>query len=451
MTDEIIDEPVIEATIAAARGATGEFCRAAAPAARLRPHRRERGGLTGGAQVARTYDAVMDARFAEIPALLSDTCPPAPRRSASCSRVVSTWWQIQLDPHNRSQRRRHSRTQRGRRDRRRSSSGPKREPARAEAWFYLGGADRRARPVAGAARPDTGRRTGWQAHQELRSSGRSCSTPRSRTPTSGSACTTTTPPWRPRPRGCCAGCCSCRAGIASRDFEEMLRARSAGQLLRSEADYQLHLVYLLVRETAAAGPRAAAGAGRATPAQPAFSSANRRNRGRLHAEPRGQPARVADAARPGARGSGGLLRRWRCARAELGVALELYHTGQPEAAIPHLRAGDRREAASAGRRRSARAAAARLRLRPARAARPGGRGVPRRARRESRRRSVEDRAACARGTATPRADTMITTHGDRDLASSSIVASTDVDRSRQRLDRVGAIGRGLRAMKTTIF
>ena len=59
--------------------------------------------LTGGIQVARTYDAVMDARFSAVPALLADTCPPAPREVCQLLGVVSSWWQIQLDPHDRRQ------------------------------------------------------------------------------------------------------------------------------------------------------------------------------------------------------------------------------------------------------------------------------------------------------------------------------------------------------------
>jgi hypothetical protein len=53
--------------------------------------------LTGAAQVARTYDAIMDARFTEIPALLSDTCPPAPPEACRLLSLVSLWWQIQQD------------------------------------------------------------------------------------------------------------------------------------------------------------------------------------------------------------------------------------------------------------------------------------------------------------------------------------------------------------------
>ena len=94
--------------------------------------------LTGGLQVARTYDAIMDADFSAVPRLLLDTCPPAPREVCQLLAVISSWWQIQVDPHNR-----------GQDDVFRTNVDvaigavqrwTEREPGRAEAWFYLGGA-----------------------------------------------------------------------------------------------------------------------------------------------------------------------------------------------------------------------------------------------------------------------------------------------------------------------
>jgi hypothetical protein len=94
--------------------------------------------LTGARELARAYEAVFDARFEALPALLAATCPPAPRETCQLMEVVALWWQIQLDPHDRS------------RDARFeslaeaaigvTSAWTTREPMRAEAWFYLGGA-----------------------------------------------------------------------------------------------------------------------------------------------------------------------------------------------------------------------------------------------------------------------------------------------------------------------
>jgi tetratricopeptide (TPR) repeat protein len=95
-------------------------------------------GLTAAAEIGRAYDAIFDARFTEVPALLAETCGPAPREACQLLEAVSLWWQIHLDPYNRS------------RDAAFESrietalaaidAWTVREPTRAEAWFYLGGA-----------------------------------------------------------------------------------------------------------------------------------------------------------------------------------------------------------------------------------------------------------------------------------------------------------------------
>jgi hypothetical protein len=36
-------------------------------------------GLTGAAQLARVYDAILDAQFEQAAAELSETCPPTPQ------------------------------------------------------------------------------------------------------------------------------------------------------------------------------------------------------------------------------------------------------------------------------------------------------------------------------------------------------------------------------------
>ena len=95
-------------------------------------------GLAGGAQLVRAYDAIFDARFNELPAVLARTCPPAPAEACQLLDAVGIWWQIQLDPASLA------------RDTQFQSkveaaiaatvAWTKREPERAEAWFYLGGA-----------------------------------------------------------------------------------------------------------------------------------------------------------------------------------------------------------------------------------------------------------------------------------------------------------------------
>ena len=94
--------------------------------------------LTGATGLQRAYDAIMDARFEDVPRLTAAACPPAPTEACQLLGVVSTWWQIQINPHSRAL------------DPRFQDEADAvvtameawtaRDPQRAEAWFYLGGA-----------------------------------------------------------------------------------------------------------------------------------------------------------------------------------------------------------------------------------------------------------------------------------------------------------------------
>jgi hypothetical protein len=94
--------------------------------------------LTGAAQLRRAYDAIFDARFEDVPQLLARTCPPAPAEACQLLDAVSAWWQIQLDPASVA----HDSQFQSRVDAAIDSAEAwtRREPQRAEAWFYLGGA-----------------------------------------------------------------------------------------------------------------------------------------------------------------------------------------------------------------------------------------------------------------------------------------------------------------------
>src|SRR6185503_14261616 len=107
---------------------------AVSPAAQQPPIR----GLTATAEIARVYDAIFDARFTDVPPLLARTCPPAPREACQLLEAVSLWWQIQLDPYNRTR----DAAFESRIEAAIAAIGAwtTREPNRAEAWFYLGGA-----------------------------------------------------------------------------------------------------------------------------------------------------------------------------------------------------------------------------------------------------------------------------------------------------------------------
>jgi tetratricopeptide (TPR) repeat protein len=99
------------------------------------PAPRELRGVEG---LVRAYDFILEARFDQVDAELRKACPPAPREACEVLAATALWWRIQLDPHSRAF------------DPEFSAAVEKaiastedwtdRDPDRAEAWFYLGGA-----------------------------------------------------------------------------------------------------------------------------------------------------------------------------------------------------------------------------------------------------------------------------------------------------------------------
>ena len=95
-------------------------------------------GLTDGAQLASIYDTILRGRSDAARTALARTCPPTPAAACDALREVSIWWEIQQDLSNRQL------------DGALQASATAaiasatawttREPNRGEAWFYLAGA-----------------------------------------------------------------------------------------------------------------------------------------------------------------------------------------------------------------------------------------------------------------------------------------------------------------------
>jgi tetratricopeptide (TPR) repeat protein len=198
-------------------------------------------GLTGATEIARTYNAIFDARFEDVPALLSQTCPPAPAETCKVLEAVATWWRIQLDPRNTSRDAEfQSRVEAAIAA---TEAWTVREPERAEAWFYLGGA--------------YGARVQWRV---LRGQRLAAARDGKRIKDALEHALALDPGMQDAYFG--IGLYHYYADVAPAaakilrwllllpggdrvmGMQEMLRARSGGQLLRSEADYQLHSLYL---------------------------------------------------------------------------------------------------------------------------------------------------------------------------------------------------------------
>jgi hypothetical protein len=108
-----------------------------------------RADLTEAARLAVVYDSILGADFDRAATQLREACPPASEWSCKVLNAVSLWWQILIDPEN------HSLDQRFNEATAEAiaanAAWTRREPQRAESWFYLAGS-RTARAVAGYSR-----------------------------------------------------------------------------------------------------------------------------------------------------------------------------------------------------------------------------------------------------------------------------------------------------------
>jgi hypothetical protein len=197
--------------------------------------------LTGGAQIRRVYDAIFDARFDEVPQLLARTCPPAPAEACQLLDAVSVWWQIQLDPASVA---RDAQVQTHLDAALASTEAwTTREPERAEAWFYLGGAyGARAqwrvlrRERLGAARD--GKRIKEALERAL------ALDPRLQEAYFGIGLYHYYADVAPAAAKMLRWLLLLPGGDKAEGMREMMRAREHAELLGDEADYQLHVIYL---------------------------------------------------------------------------------------------------------------------------------------------------------------------------------------------------------------
>ena len=197
--------------------------------------------LTGAARLAEVYDVILDARFERVDGLLNQACPPAPDGACQALRVVSLWWQISINPESRALDRRFGELSAS--TIAANEAWTRREPQRAEAWFYL----------AGAYAP----RVQWRV---LRGERLGAARDGKRIKDALERALQLDPTLNDAYFG--IGLYHYYAGVApaaakllrwllflpggdqAKGLREMLQARDKGELLRGEADFQLHVVYL---------------------------------------------------------------------------------------------------------------------------------------------------------------------------------------------------------------
>lgn len=198
-------------------------------------------GLTAAPRIVKVYDAIFDGRFDDVPAAMREACPPAPQEACQVLDAVATWWQIQIDPMS---------TRLDQQFQTRVTAAiaatdawTAREPQRAEAWFYRGGA--------------YGARVQWRV---LRGERLSAARDGKRIKDALEEALELDPEMHDAWFG--IGLYHYYADVAPaaakmlrwllllpggdkvEGLREMLRARNGGALLRGEADYQLHVLYL---------------------------------------------------------------------------------------------------------------------------------------------------------------------------------------------------------------
>jgi tetratricopeptide (TPR) repeat protein len=198
-------------------------------------------GLTSPEPLVKAYELILDARFDDADRHLKAACPPAPQPACDVIAAVNDYWRLLTDPEDTSR----DAALLGRIDAAIASTEAwvRREPKRAEAWFYLGGAygtrvllrGLRGQYLAAA-------RDGKRIHDALRLA-------ISLDPSLGDAYFGLGlyhyyAAIAPRAARILSMLMFLPGGDRAGGLKEMEQTRSKGMLLRGEADYQLHLIYL---------------------------------------------------------------------------------------------------------------------------------------------------------------------------------------------------------------
>ena len=230
--------------------------------------RAEAAGLTSPEPLVKAYELILDARFPEAERQLQRSCPPAPRPACEVIGAVADYWRLLLDPENTIG----DTALMTRIDGAIASTEAwvAREPGRAEAWFYLGGAygtrvllrGHREQYLAAA-------RDGKRIHDALQRAIRL-------DPTLGDAYFGLGlyhyyAAIAPRAARIISALLFLPGGDRAGGLREMEQTRSRGMLLRGEADYQLHLIYLWYERQAPTALQLIEGLKNRYPHNPVFS------------------------------------------------------------------------------------------------------------------------------------------------------------------------------------
>jgi tetratricopeptide (TPR) repeat protein len=224
-------------------------------------------GLTSPEPLMKVYDLILDARFDEAERQLRSTCPPSPQPACEVMGAVNDYWRLLPNPADTS--RDAALLARINAAIASTEAWVAREPKRAEAWFYLGGAygtrvllrGERGQYLAAA-------RDGKRIHDSLQLA-------ISLDPSLGDAYFGLGlyhyyAAIAPRAARILSMLMFLPGGDRARGLKEMEQTRSKGMLLRGEADYQLHLIYLWYERQHTTALRLIEGLRTRYPANPVF-------------------------------------------------------------------------------------------------------------------------------------------------------------------------------------
>ena len=201
-------------------------------------------GLTAPQPLARAYALILDARFAEAEQQLKQACGPsagAPEPACQTLAAVSDYWQLLLDPENTAGDAALLNTINRSIDA--SEAWVTREPQRAEAWFYLGGSYGTRVLLRGLRNQLlSAARDGKRIHNSLQQTVRLDATLQDAY--FGLGLYHYYAAVAPTAARVLRFLLLLPAGDRAGGLREMEQTRTRGMLLRDEADYQMHLIYL---------------------------------------------------------------------------------------------------------------------------------------------------------------------------------------------------------------
>lgn len=198
-------------------------------------------GLTGVAGLTRAYDAILDGDVAYPTRERGTICGEAPRDACLALDAVALWWSIALEPESRALDARFSRAVDEAIDA--AEAWTRREPGRAEAWFYRG-ATRGARAQWRVLREErlAAARDGARAKEALEHA--LALDPAMHDARFGLGMYRYYADVAPAAVRLLRWLFLLPGGDRRGGLADMQEARDLGALLRGEADYQLHLIYL---------------------------------------------------------------------------------------------------------------------------------------------------------------------------------------------------------------